>query len=408
MYREHDKIINKHWIYLDDNNTPILLPCLFARYTQILGKKVELKSIKNRITDFKEDFFEEIEIGNDAANKICSNLGQFLEWIDNDGSIDSHISIFTHTALPTDVINGYINEYLIEQNEKSEVVANKAVNSLRSYYNWLQYFFDNKYKNIGVYSSHRALARENNKQTLVVKYFLPQTRELLYRQTDTLLEEIVLRNGGELGCRTKENQGFLLNDFNSNTIVHKGLYSLFEDLDKHSNRDEFEYHLPSLFTKYGTPRKLYIPRDLLEKMKVYVKTERPQTDSNHLLVSNSRNNTKGKCISTEFASNTFKKVKNKLIDEMKNFPHFYDNFQTISIGSVYHHLRHSFGTDIFYNLCNGANKRYESITTTSAVFIETARRLGHKVDSRYSNSVTVLYIHSCGHREQLLKATVNG
>ncbi|MFS1436400.1 hypothetical protein LMH75_028125, partial [Vibrio lentus] len=75
------------------------------------------------------------------------------------------------------------------------------------YYHWLTYFFDTNFKKIFIFSEYRALARGNNKSNLIVKYLLPATRELLYRHTDSLLEEIVLRNGGELGVGLLRTEG---------------------------------------------------------------------------------------------------------------------------------------------------------------------------------------------------------
>lgn len=408
MQRLNDKEFNKHWIYLNESNTPLIIPCIYARYTTQRGLSVELKSKKDRISNQTEHYFEEVEIGLDGQYVRGNQLGLFLDWVDEQAKLGSSIYLTNHTALPQDIINEYINTYLIEKNGKSEISVERAVYSLKSYYNWLHYFFDNNYKNIGIFPSHRTLARNNNKQGLLVKYLLPATRELLYRQTDTLLEEIILRNGGDLGCRTKENQGFLLEDFVTGKKKQKGMFSLFKELDRNSEKEEFEYHLSSLYTKYGRSRTLYIPRELLKKMRRYYNIERPQTDSNHLFVSNSNNNSKGQCISVGFGSTVFHKVLHTVIQDMQENPEIYSGYQTLEEGHVYHHLRHSFGTDVFYGECKRNGKKVDSITTESAVFIETARRLGHKVDSRFSVQTTKTYIHSCGHRERLLKETING
>jgi integrase len=408
MQRFNDKEHNKHWIYLDDNNIPLIIPCLYARYTTERGLSVELKVKKDRISNLTEHYFEEVEIGKNGQYVRGNQLGLFLDWVDQQNSLGSSISLTNHTALPQDIINEYLNIYLIEKKCKSEVTLNKAVYSLKSYYNWLHYFFDNNYKNIGVFSSHRALARKNNKQGLLVKYLLPATRELLYRRTDTLLEEIVLRNGGDLGCRTKENQGFLLENFVAGKKNHKGVLSLFDELDRKPEKEEFKYYLSSLYSKYGFSRILYISRELLIKMKRYYDTERPHTDSNHLFVSNSNNNSKGQCISVEFGSNVFQKVLNIVIEEIQESSEMYIGYQSLEHGYVYHHLRHSFGTDVFYEECRRNGKEIDSITTESAAYIETARRLGHKVDSRFGGQTTKIYIHACGHRERLLQETLNG
>lgn len=407
MHRWFDTTINKHYIYVDDEQKPILLPCLFSRYTEFRGIKIEIKSYRNRDTNQKDDEFKHTEIGVDASYKICNHVGRFLEWVNNYED-NSYVKLSTHTALPQEVINEYINDYLIEECESSEHVARQAVNALCAYYNWLMYFFDNKYKAIYIKSTHRQIARNNNKQEKTVKYLLPQTRQLFYQNTHSLLEELVLRCGGELGLRTKENLGLLLNDYTANNIHHKGLLSLFDILTRNPDKEDFEYHLSSLYTKYSRARTLYIPRHLLEKIKRYYEIERPHSNSNHLFVSSSTNNTFGQCISTRFGSDVFARVKNKLIKEMDEHPNRFESYQEIQYVNVYHHLRHSFGTDFFYNLCNGENKTYESITTTSSVYLTTAKRLGHKINGKWSNQVTKEYIHSCGLREHLLMESVYG
>jgi len=406
MFRECDNTVNNCHIYLDDNNEAVILPCVFSRYTEVVGLKVIRKKVKNESSGRYDELIEEKEIGRDTGYKICNHLGRFLEWV-NDYSSIKRVSLDTHTAFPSDLLNEYINEYLIDECQKSEQVAFDAVTSLTSYYNFLAFYFNNRNKNIFIKSTYRPIARKNSKTSLHVNYLLPATRELFYRKAKSLLQEILLRNGGDLGCRAKENQGFLLNDFYINKKKHPGLLTLFKELETKPTQYEFEYHLSSLYTKYGRSRTLYIPRQLIEKMYLYYKTERPQSDSNHLLISNSNNSSKGKCVSKGLASDVFLEIKNELIHESESDKALYKNLQSLEVGWSYHVLRHSFGTDIFYNMCTGQNKHFESITTTSSIYIETARRMGHKVDSRGAGDVTKRYIHTCGYRETLLQKVSN-
>lgn len=406
MFRENDRHVNKHWIYLDGNEDPIILPCVFAFYTQCTNHKIDFYCEKGKADKEYVEGLREVEVGDDAATKINGHLGRFLEWVD-DYKTDSNVSLDFHTALPPELINEYINEYLIDECSASQAVANDAVNSLKAYFNWLSRYFKNNAKSFGIKSAYRPIARNNSQGKLSVKYMLPEARELFYSSTTTLLEEIVLRNGGDVGCRAKENQGFLLDDFKSGKEKHSGLLTLFKELERNPEQEEFKYYLSSLYTKYGRSRVLYIPNVLLKKMKDYYYDERPKSGSNHLLVSNS-DNSRGKCISKAYACDVFLKIKRKLMKKVKDNPSLYATTQEIEEAFSYHILRHSFGTDIFYNMCEGQNKHFESITTTSAVYLETARRLGHKVDGRGANEVTKQYIHACGYREALLKDVVNG
>ncbi|EGR2900237.1 hypothetical protein DMW13_01190 [Vibrio parahaemolyticus] len=62
MLKVNDKEFNKHWIYVDDDNVPILFPCLYARYTSRSGLTVELKSKKNRLTNTTDHFFKKMKL----------------------------------------------------------------------------------------------------------------------------------------------------------------------------------------------------------------------------------------------------------------------------------------------------------------------------------------------------------
>jgi integrase len=405
MFRFSDKKSNNHWLYIDNNEIPILLPCLFARYTQVNGMKVERDFLVDQLTLQPYSKLKEKEIGSSTGYKICNRLGHYLEWIDEQNHFSDHINLGMHSALPSEVINTYINEYLIEECSKSEAVANQAVNALNSYYLFLTYFFKNKMKQVGIKPKFRKIARNNNKQSLLVKYILPESRELLYKSASSLLREIVLRNGGELGCRTSENVGFLLADFKSNGKRQNGMLTLFEKLASNPGQMEFKYHLSSIYTKYGRPRTLYIPKHLLQKMYQYYKTERIECDSDHLLVS-SVNNKLG--LSYQYATDVFRDTVAGLNKEMESTPSLYEDVQWFSYENTYHHLRHSFGTDLFYDACQGQNKKFETITTTSVVYIEVARRMGHKVEGKGAGEVTKTYIHSCGQRERLIKEQAYG
>lgn len=405
MQRICDNLQSGHWIYLYDDDVPVLLPCLYSRYSHVTGLSVVYKKKRVETTSTFEFLLEEVEIGDYAQYERGQQLGLFLEWVEEYDH--PSVTLAWHTALPAELINEYINEYLIVKLQKSEVVVNKAINSLNSYYNWLTYFFDANYKKIFMFAEYRELARMNNKSNLIVKYLLPATKELLYRHTDSLLEEIVLKNGGELGCRTSENQGFYLDDFQADGKKREGLRSLFNKLKESPDKEEFEYHLSSFVAKYGSARTLYISRTHLSLMERYYNTERPESVSNHLLVSNSTNHTKGEVISKRYGSATFSKILKKLLKVMSKNPETYSGYQTLDGANVYHHLRHSFGTDIFYDLCIAAKKNFESITTESRVYIETARRLGHKVDGKHANQTTKIYIHACGERAVLLREVVN-
>jgi len=106
MQRVNDNDFNQHWIYLDDDNAPIILPYLYARYTDRNGLSVELKSKKNRLTNETDHFFEEVEIGSGGQYVRQNQLGLFLEWVDEEHKSGSSLSLINHTVTfrqPTNV-----------------------------------------------------------------------------------------------------------------------------------------------------------------------------------------------------------------------------------------------------------------------------------------------------------------
>ncbi|EJG0322779.1 site-specific integrase [Vibrio parahaemolyticus] len=405
MQRINDNLHNGHWIYLYNDNLPILIPCIYSRYTRSNGSTVAYTEKLDKVTGYTKAYFQETHISDSSQYDRGHQLGLFLEWVDEHEH--PYITLDRHTAFPADIINEYINDYLIAEMEKSLDSVTKAVTALTSYYNWLTFFLGTKQKKVCIYSDNRALARANGKTNMVVKYLLPATRHLLYRESSCLLEKIVLMNGGEQGCRSSENRGFYLDDFKADGEMRRGLKSLFQQLRKEPEKEDFEYHLPSFNTKTGRSRKLYLSRHHLQLMERYYETERPLTKVNQLLVSNARNHTKGRVIGSKFASQIFYKISEQLRGKMSDYPAAYSGHQTIQKENVYHHLRHSFGTDIFYNLCLSNRKRFETITTESAVYLETARRMGHSITGPYGAQTTKTYIHACGELEALRKEAIH-
>ncbi|TOK42875.1 hypothetical protein CGI21_15570, partial [Vibrio parahaemolyticus] len=107
MQRINDKTYNKHWIYLDDNDVPLLLPCLYNRYTTLNGLSVVHEKVKNPDTEQYDFQFKEVEIGEDAQYVRGEKLGVFLEWLEDyaKGSAHPLLILDNHTTLPAEYMN---------------------------------------------------------------------------------------------------------------------------------------------------------------------------------------------------------------------------------------------------------------------------------------------------------------
>jgi integrase len=179
-----------------------------------------------------------------------------------------------------------------------------------------------------------------------------------------------------------------LNDFTYAKKPEKGFISLFDEL-KQEGKEVFEYLLTITKARRdeGSPsRTIYIPRALLEKCHKYYLTERPDSTSNSLFVSYEKNHS-GNAITGKFATRIFAEVRNRLLASSGAHD------IVLNEENSYHHLRHSFGTEKFHELCRGIP--HGSITEGHAVVTEIARLMGHKINKKeYAQEVTMRYIRS--------------
>jgi len=201
-----------------------------------------------------------------------------------------------------------------------------------------------------------------------------------------------------------ENLGFLLKDFKIGKNKYKGLESLFRELDENEDKLEFIYFLQGIYSKGsngkgGKSRKIFLSRSILEAMRDYWIEERPVSHSNHLFL-NDANNNKGS-ISKSRASIIFNKIR-KRIREAQGALYLHE--QEVESDHTYHCLRHSFGTDLFYDLAEENRILVDDVTTTSQVYLTVAATLGHSVTGRFAPETTKKYIRSCNYKKLLAES----
>lgn len=66
---------------------------------------------------------------------------------------------------------------------------------------------------------------------------------------------------------------------------------------------------------------------------------------------------------------------------------------------THHVLRHSFGTDKFYELCQKNRMAFDDVSTTSQIYLTVARLLGHNAADKRAPATTKKYIRSCHIKE---------
>ena len=386
----HEKL----FVFLHDDLSIILLPTLFA-FSMVKTGSYHRKVFVEKKNGFVNVEFKVKSITYNTINEIASQLFSYISWVQQ-YSIGKHqISLENHYNFPEILINHYVNEVLVKEAKKGSTSAEHAVMALDAYYTWLAKTGIGTVKNIYIKPTAIVAARKNSRRRNVIKYLTPRLRSEYYRECDSLLDECILRAGGGLGIRSCENRGFFLNDFSYGHIERKGLMTLFKEAELHPEKQVFEYFLSGEFSKSkgqkgGESRYLYLSRDLLLRFKLYFDTERSKSNKNTFFLTSSCA-WEGYPIGPRQGTNIFNKVKKKLLIKQKKGL-IQPGIQIVDEEQSYHLLRHSAGTDCFYDLCERNNIQVDDVTTHSAVMLEVAKLLGHALTGRYGPETTKLYI----------------
>lgn len=396
-------------LYSSDEGIPLIMPCLFSHVLKKDRSIFVLKYSDDGIRRIKAAVLVRDSVSLSKVDVICSELNNFLVWLEDYARDKQTISLETHHNLPADILNYYINHELIRLRRKSLAMAEKALTSLRAYYNFLTFNGFTDRKDLKIDADSKSIARENSTPRGVVKYYSPALRGQIYANAASLRDECILRAGGTTGVRAKENIGFLLNDF---TVGHKryhGLLSLFQKLKLNPELTEFEYWLQGKFTKGirgsgGKSRMLYIPRDTLSRFIEYYEKERPCCEIDNLFVTDPSSSYL-KEISPSIAFAAFANSRKIILSKQRErlLPDYLDQLDE---KHSYHILRHSFGTDHFYDAAKKNGMRVDDVTPTSQPYLVVAALLGHSISSRGAPATTKEYIRSCNLKEKL-EAGVN-
>lgn len=381
-------------VALSAHQTVLAVELTIARDTGEVRKEIVERSVKRT-----------------TIKQLFNRLVTFLHWVEEYAIDSKTVSLQTHHNLPDKILNFYINEVLIGERGKGEPAINQVIMSLNAYYMYLAQAGLTTAKSLFIKPSFKEMARTNTKRRTAVKYLTPELRSILYRHTNSIRDELLLKTGGELGCRTKENQGFVLDDFYMGSKKFPGMLSLFEQMENNPEQMEFEYLLQGKYSKGkraggGESRVLYIHRDLLSRFKEYYDRERPSTDEDILFVNNS-STAAGTPISTSKASRVFKQVRDTVLEKQEKglLPEW---GQKMEIDHTHHVLRHSFGTDKFWELSEAYGMRVDDVTSTSQVYLTVAALLGHSVTGRSAPQTTKNYIRTCKIKEVFERGRYDG
>lgn len=392
-------------IFMTEDLSVLLLPTLFSKAvsrTGVVWKRVTLDG-KDK---FVSTIYQEEGISDVTITILHNKLEHFFNWLVQYSQANSQVSIDRHHNIPEELLNHYINTVIIEEQGAGEHTVEQHLMALRNYYDYLAMTGFTNAKDIRVKPRLKSVVKRNTKRRTAVKYLTPELRSILYRNTDSIRDELLLRGGGELGLRSKENQGLLLEDFMVGNKKHLGFKSLFLEMAQHLEQMEFEYFLKGEYIKAtrntggGESRRLYIHRSLLERYKYYYDNERPESTENALLLNASFSHY-GTPIAENTASRAFTQAKKKVM-ELQRSGALPEEGQMLEDDHTGHILRHSFGTDKFYDACKEHRVKIDSVTPTSAVYLLVAKLMGHNAKDGKAPESTKTYIRSCHIKEAFL------
>lgn len=386
--------------FFDNDFRLILFPSLFSYYTEVTGSIYKIATVIN-----DNDGSRSLEViskllGKSSVSQYLKKIKNYLSYVENKIE-NTSLNIHLHENTGSDFINEYINYHCIKEMGMSYNEVIKTISALKAYYNFLFNAGITEYKKISIWKENIEVARDNTKKRRAIKYIPERVRSFLLQYSKDIKSELLIRCGYELGTRSKECQGLMYDDFTYAKKPEKGIKSLISEMIADPEKMEFKFLLKAKYTKAraetgGQSRILYINRLLLMRFKDYVDLERPSNVETPNLFLKTKSEFYGEPIAKGEASAIFAKLRTEILNDI-------GKPSGLSVDNTYHHLRHSFGTDKFYDLSNSS---YRNVGADSAVMIQVAELLGHSIDvgkggRNSSLEITRGYIRSCREKEEL-------
>ena len=316
-----------------------------------------------------------------------------------------YLSLANHHNIPNELIQYYLNDYLIVEKGLGEHSVRQHRDALTSYFAYLEFYGFSKAVKLYIKPKFKYTARNNTKSRSAIKYISHDLRHLFVRYAKSKRDALLMRMGFECGLRTKENQGLVLNDFNVGSKTYKGMLSLFKDMESNENKMEFSFRLQGLYSKGsrgkgGKSRDIFIHRSLLQALRDYWIDQRPLSGSDHLFLNRQRGDAESEVISHDRATEVFSSIRERILNE-QSMGKLNSDWQMLEKEHTYHALRHSYGTDKFYELSEEAGLLVDNVSPTSQVYLSVAALLGHTVTGKNAASATKTYIRSCNIKKYL-------
>lgn len=270
-------------VFVDDNNNIIVLPTLWAMHIINTGSVLKW----NRQGNFSASVFKfqsgrsstvinSFDASPVSENTISNYLGHFLhflKFINISNKTYNAPSVHSTELVNSKFINHYLNSILPKRVQSTTTLTTHQA-AISAYFSFLYDLEIKDLTNSIIYKKTKQTMAELDSRPKKISYVSREERSSLIRLCGSVRDRLILRMGYEVGLRTEENTGLVLNNFRAKKSMQRGLLSLFEDLKNNESKQHFEFTLNGKYTKGGKTRNIYFSRDLLMSMKHYYDFER--------------------------------------------------------------------------------------------------------------------------------------
>lgn len=367
---------DKLYVFQDDNGAVIMLPLLWtihlSKTNSIYGWHTISKGAAGLLLAGKATITENFEARIASENTIDNYVGHFFKLLHyvNDLHKSKGTPSVHHThEINSIFLNHYLNDFLANHlNSVASLSAHQA--AISAYFNFLfsLRIKDRLFTTIPRKTLQKIAERDTREKK--INYVSRSDRAALLRTCNSQRDRLILRMGYEVGLRTEENTGLLLEKHNAKSKTHQGLLDLFDELDTQPTKLSFEYLLNGKYTKGGKSRNIYFDRELLTSLRHYYLNERKvivdqaKTSCDTLFVKSDVQG-RGQSITHRTASEIFTNARERI------------PYMNSKLG--YHDLRHTFATELYHRELyspSGHETRSES-----AALLVVQQRLGHASES---------------------------
>ncbi|MCJ8346672.1 hypothetical protein MJH12_14105, partial [bacterium] len=246
-------------VFFDKEGSIVLLPLLYTIFLENTGEVIKYREYEKNGEIYKELY--EDPIADSSIDGYIGNVYKFFEYIEAESDEKLPPSVHHTYLLKPSFIRDYLNKHLVKTLTDTSLGVHQA--SIKSYFNFVAKLGLVNPLNIKVTRKAKKEAFDNNRSQNKINYISTEERISLLNKCTNKRDRLILRNGFEVGMRTKENTGLLLKYKNKEKGYLLDLFKQLDDPEK-SHINTFKYWLHGRYTKGQRSRWIFFDRQLLE------------------------------------------------------------------------------------------------------------------------------------------------